>query len=229
MSKSKIEQQGLLQPESFDLDDLESSPEPIQNGHARQPSHDWSRPRKKWNFSSPSRLPRWVLLGLAVVAALLIVGVAANKGKGFRLRRPGYMSKPPTAAPDAGTSDGTGQGSSHGNGTTGQTKHWEKPEGFRIIGLIFFGRPSVVAILDCYLKRNLVTNGGWLDEVRFVVNTDKEEDIAYLDGLVAGEELYTKIVIPELGYNEVWEKGVDNDNLIIKIDDDIVSFNLRIG
>ena len=216
MSKSHIEQQGLLQPESFDLDDLESSEPPTQNGHVRHPSEDWSRRRKTWTSSAPPWLrPRYILLGLAAVAALLIVGVVANKGRGFKIPRPTFR-KPPTAeVPEAG-------GNSGAEKLGGEVKQWQKPEEFKIIGLVFFGRPSVVAILDCYLKKNLVTNGGWLDKVRFVVNTDREEDIAYLDVLVDGEELYEKIVIPELGYNEVWKNGVDEENMYIKIDDDIV-------
>lgn len=218
MSKATIEQQGLLQPESFDLDDLEAS-EPVQNGHARHPTEDWSRPRKTWTSPGPSCLrPRYVLLGLASVAALLIVGVALNKGKGFKIPKPTWRPPPPKA-PELGGGSNTSHGPS---GIGAKVKQWEKPEGFKIIGLIFFGRPSVVAILDCYLKKNLVTNGGWLDEVRFMVNTKNEDDIAYLDELVETEALYTKIVISELGYKQAWGKGVDRENLYIKIDDDIV-------
>ncbi|KAL6721411.1 hypothetical protein ACLMJK_000514 [Lecanora helva] len=216
MSKSNIEQQGLLQPESFDLDDLESSGH-VPNGHPQHPSEDWSRPRKTWSSSPRWLRPRWILIGVATVAALLVVGVALNKGKGFKIPKPSFSpSKPET--PQVG-------GGSSKKESEGKVKHWEKPKDFKIIGLIFFGRPSVVAILDCYLKRNLVTNGGWLDEVRFVVNTKKEDDIAYLDELVTGESLYKKIVIENMGYNEVWEHGVDHENMFIKIDDDIVFFN----
>ena len=215
MSKPNIEQQGLLQPESFDLDDIESS-EGIPNGHARHPSDDWSRPRKTWSRSPRWLRPRWILIGLATVAALLIVGVALNKGKGFKIPKPFHPSKP--EEPELGSGGSK-------DASKGKVKQWKKPEGFKIIGLIFFGRPPVVAILDCYLKKNLITNGGWLDEVRFVVNTQKEEDIAYLDELVAGEELYKKIVIENMGYNEVWEHGVDSENMFIKIDDDIVRSN----
>ena len=137
-----------------------------------------------------------------------------NKGKGFKIPKPSFRPSKPEE-PQLGSG-----GSKDAN--KGEVKHWKKPEGFKIIGLIFFGRPPVVAILDCYLKKNLIANGGWLDEVRFVVNTQKEEDIAYLDELVAGEELYKKIVIENMGYNEVWEHGVDSENMFIKIDDDIV-------
>ena len=80
-----------------------------------------------------------------------------------------------------------------------------------------------MAILDCYLKKNLASNGGYLDEVHWVVNTDNQEDIAYLDKLVNTSEKYKKIDLPSLGYNSVWEHAVESGPMYIKIDDDIVS------
>ena len=154
------------------------------------------------------------------MAALLIVGVALNKGRGFRIPKPTFRPPPPPELGDGGEKSGDTDGA--------DVTQWEKPEGFQIIGLIFFGRPPVVAILDCYLKKNLVTNGGWLDKVKFVVNTEREDDIAYLDVLVDGEELYEKVTIGEKGYNKGWEYGVDSENLYIKIDDDIVGSTLQI-
>ena len=103
----------------------------------------------------------------------------------------------------------------------------EKPTDFKIIGLIFFGRPPVVEILDCYLKRNLVSNGGFLDEVHWVVNTDKAEAIQYLDDLLETSDAYKKIDIPEHTYNSVWEHAVERDHMYIKIDDDMVSLSTR--
>lgn len=105
---------------------------------------------------------------------------------------------------------------------TSSVSPWEKPKGFKIIGLIFFGRPPVVEILDCYLKRNLISNGGFLDEVLWVANTKKEEDLRYMDELVAGESLYRSLTLPELGYASVWEHAVDDKNMFVKIDDDMV-------
>ena len=199
MSKSK--QQGLLQPESFDLDDLDSSEPPHQNGHARYPGEEHSRLRR--TLISSWLRPRYVLIALATVAALLLIGVGINRGRTFRPAiAPPYL--PPSRAPD------------------GPVKAWTKPSEFKIIGLIFFGRPSVVAILDCYLKRNLVSNGGWLDEVHFVVNTKNEDDINYLKELIKTNDLYKKITIPSLGYNEVWGNAVERNVMYIKIDDDIV-------
>ena len=101
----------------------------------------------------------------------------------------------------------------------------EKPTDFKIIGLIFFGRPPVVEILDCYLKKNLASNGGFLDEVHWVVNTDKAEAIQYLDDLLQTSDAYKKIDIPEHTYNSVWEHAVERDHMYIKIDDDMVSWS----
>jgi hypothetical protein len=57
----------------------------------------------------------------------------------------------------------------------------ERPKDTRIIGLIFFGRRDRASILDCYLKNNLVSSGGWLDEVVWGVNTNDTGDLAYPD------------------------------------------------
>lgn len=103
-----------------------------------------------------------------------------------------------------------------------KAQKFEKPSGFKIIALIFYGRPSVVAVLDCYLKRNLVSNGGFLDEVHWAINTENQEDLAYLDELVKTTDSYKKIDIPGFGYNSIWEHAVEPEHLYIKIDDDIV-------
>lgn len=80
-----------------------------------------------------------------------------------------------------------------------------------------------MSVLDCYLKRNLVVNGGFLDEVHWMANTDKELDLIYLDNLVSSTESYKKFSIAELGYTDIWAHAKANDTLYIKIDDDIVS------
>lgn len=219
MPKSSIEQQGLFEPESFDLDDLESAdPLSSQNGypHANGHAQRVSSGGRKTLTSAPGWLrQRWIVVAIVIVAALLVVGVALNRGNGFKIPKihgapappPPEDGAPPNRPPDEHKA----------------VKQWKKPEGFKIIGLIFFGRPSVVAILDCYLKKNLVTAGGWLDEVHFVVNTEKEDDINYLDELVKTSPLYKKIIIPSLGYNAVWRNAVEREHMYIKIDDDIVS------
>ena len=86
------------------------------------------------------------------------------------------------------------------------------------------GRPMFVDILDCYLKRNLVSNGGYLDEVLFMENTDNQEDLAWLDELMANEPLYKKLKVGGGGaFDNIWAHATANDTVYIKIDDDIVS------
>jgi hypothetical protein len=98
-----------------------------------------------------------------------------------------------------------------------------------VIGLIFYGRREFVEVLDCYLKRNLVENGGMLDEVIFAVHTDKTDDLEYLDQLVATSASYTKYKT-EKDYEWLvgsWEK-VERGNLYIKIDDDVVGYPISV-
>jgi hypothetical protein len=91
--------------------------------------------------------------------------------------------------------------------------------------LVFFGRAPTVAILDCYLKKNLVSNGGFLDEVHWAVNTENQDDIHYLEGLLRTSPLYKKKIFPLNGYVSVWENAVEADHMYIKLDDDIVYLN----
>lgn len=103
---------------------------------------------------------------------------------------------------------------------------WTKPENLTIIALIFYGRPETVSILDCYMKQNLASNGGFLDEVHWAVNTENPDSLQYLDELVKTSTGYKKIVLPSLGFESIWEHAVERGNLYIKIDDDIVRQNL---
>ena len=99
---------------------------------------------------------------------------------------------------------------------------FEKPKDFKIIGLVFFGRPVTVAILDCYLRRNLARHGGFLDEIHWVANTKSEKDLEWLDGLIESEDSYRKIVPRAKGYDNIWRDAVKQGVMYIKIDDDLV-------
>jgi hypothetical protein len=101
---------------------------------------------------------------------------------------------------------------------------WQKPDGLKVIAIVFYGRRRYVEILNCYLQRNLVSRGGLLDEVIFVPNTIDKEDLAYLDHLVETNNYYSKHIesgtlYPGLvgGY-----EAAQNGSICIKIDDDIV-------
>ena len=79
-------------------------------------------------------------------------------------------------------------------------------------------------VLDCYLKQNLVKNGGYLDEVRFMLNTKVERDIEWLDELVKTEELYSIVSAGEGNnhFDNLWASATENNTMYIKIDDDVV-------
>jgi hypothetical protein len=80
-------------------------------------------------------------------------------------------------------------------------------------------------MLDCYLKRNLAVNGGFLDEVHWVANSKNEYDLKYLDVLVNSSSSYKKFTARnkkgEMDYGAVWDIVNENNTLYIKIDDDM--------
>ncbi|KAM5342788.1 hypothetical protein ACJ41O_013754 [Fusarium nematophilum] len=106
---------------------------------------------------------------------------------------------------------------------------WRRPaEISKVMGLVFFGRRQSVSILDCYLKRNLVKNGGMLDGVIFVERTQDPKDLELLANLLESEEAYEKWQIEmsdednfTSGFGNSYDKVEDNV-LYVKIDDDIV-------
>ena len=99
-----------------------------------------------------------------------------------------------------------------------------KPEGVKIIGFIFYGRPMMINVLDCYLRKNLAVNGGYLDEVHFVANTPVQEDLDYLDALVEEVPEYVRVNRTGL-WKKLWDYTAqfDPETIFVKIDDDIVS------
>jgi hypothetical protein len=103
---------------------------------------------------------------------------------------------------------------------------WQRPAGLnKIVGLVFYGRPATVSILDCYLKRNLVKNGGMLDEVVWIVRTNNTEHLAWLEVLLQTEEAYTKWNVTYTknnDYRTAYDR-IENGTMYVKMDDDIVS------
>ncbi|KAI0887120.1 uncharacterized protein GGS22DRAFT_104696 [Annulohypoxylon maeteangense] len=103
---------------------------------------------------------------------------------------------------------------------------WKKPRGLKVVAVVFYGRKRNVDILDCYLQQNLVSNGGYLDDVWFMVHTQQAEDIAWLNEFVKKDPLYKFKSLGSCGEEEtygcIWENMVESDTLYIKIDDDIL-------
>jgi hypothetical protein len=98
----------------------------------------------------------------------------------------------------------------------------ERPKNTNIVGLIFFGRRDRASILDCYLKNNLVSSGGWLDEVIWGVNTNNTDDLAYLEELLLTTPAYRKVELKEKSYFGLWNESVDAGIIYVKLDDDVV-------
>lgn len=107
---------------------------------------------------------------------------------------------------------------------------WKKPEGIKVIGMVFYGRKRYVDILDCYLQQNLVSNGGYFDEVWFMAHTKEEDDVAWVEDLVSQTPEY-KIVgkgdCEGKKYSCMWNYAVEDNTIYVKIDDDIVSEQLH--
>ncbi|KAH6881112.1 hypothetical protein B0T10DRAFT_411293 [Thelonectria olida] len=102
-----------------------------------------------------------------------------------------------------------------------------KPKDIIVHGLVFYGRRDRVSCMRCYLERNMVDNGGWLDEVLWVVNTNDEDDLRYLDEIIASNPMrYKKLIIPGdklwvYTYSKAWQH-LERGKYYVKIDDDIV-------
>ena len=72
-------------------------------------------------------------------------------------------------------------------------------------------------------QRNLRSNGGLLDKVRFVMKTDIPEDIEYIETLVSQNEVYDIAVTDSVdkGFSQLWT-SVEKGKYYVKIDDDVV-------
>lgn len=101
---------------------------------------------------------------------------------------------------------------------------YERPHDVPIYGLVFYGRAINLQILDCYLRRNLAVNGGWLDEVHFVQNTRVPSDLSWLHDLVQRVPQYKILTHPykDQDFNQIWRHVVQAGVIHVKIDDDMV-------
>lgn len=183
--------------------------------------------------------PRYYLtsIGVLVVLSVLLFLRQHKEALAVRLHsmqvdslipsKPSSKSLPPLGDAHPGTISGFSNHSSNFAPVKAKLpQKWTKPENLTIIALIFYGRPETVSILDCYMKQNLASNGGFLDEVHWAVNTENPDSLQYLDELVKTSTGYKKIILPSLGFDSIWEHAVERGNLYIKIDDDIVRQNL---
>lgn len=74
-------------------------------------------------------------------------------------------------------------------------------------------------------------NGGWLDEVLWVANTDNKDDLRYLDDIIkSNPAVHRKLEIPGeklwvYSYYKIWQR-LERGKYYVKIDDDIVSLGI---
>jgi len=97
-------------------------------------------------------------------------------------------------------------------------------QNIRAGAIVFYGRQRYVQILNCYLERNLIDNGGVLQEIIFVAKTNNKADLAYLDSLIASHpKRYSRKNVTNLGWSfDAHYKGLNPEQYYFKIDDDIV-------
>lgn len=190
-----------------------SNVEMQQTGRRTRHHHGWFSKAAAF----PLVRPRYYLATIGVLVVLSILLLLRQH------KEPSPTLVPPIATAHPGTIPESSNHSSNFSPMKAKPpQKWTKPENLTIIALIFYGRPETVAILDCYMKQNLASNGGFLDEVHWAVNTENPESLQYLDELVKTSAGYKKIVLPSLGFESIWEHAVERGNLYIKIDDDIV-------
>jgi hypothetical protein len=102
-----------------------------------------------------------------------------------------------------------------------------KPLGMHLVAVVFYGRRDRASILECYLRKNLVSNGGWVDQVVWVVNTEVKEDRSYANEIAKAATEYK--VLPIIGepgapnYDQIWSQAfADEEAVYVKIDDDVI-------
>ena len=173
----------------------------------------WPAPAAVWESQYAHKLrgfnKRWITFLVSVFIALLVL-VSYRPREITRTLSSTTSSSAPGAWPSAVLV----------NGTT-----FLKPRDFKLIGILFFGRRASVSILECYLRANLVSHGGFLDEMHFVVNTDKKDDIAWLDQMVAQDKDYKRVDLeggPYPKYNPIYDQVFERNHMYIKMDDDMV-------
>lgn len=185
----------------------------VEGSHSSTP---WSTPsvalqtaREAYSHTIPRFRMRWV--------AALIVSTAAIVLSLTYLRANTEVAASASSIPSASSVPSAVLV----DGTT-----FQKPEGFKIIGLLFFGRRATMSILECYLRNNLVAYGGFLDEIHFITNTGDEDDLAWLAQMVDEVDDYIRVDLEQAGYvrdfNRIYAESLKRDNMYVKLDDDLV-------
>lgn len=95
----------------------------------------------------------------------------------------------------------------------------DRPKDKKVVALLFAGRKHYVQILECYMRRNLVKNGGWLDSVVWIIHTQVQNDIDFLEKVINEVPEYSQHIVQT--YDKAY-LNLDPDTTYVKIDDDVV-------
>ncbi|DBA90473.1 TPA: hypothetical protein ACH3X1_003737 [Trebouxia sp. C0004] len=100
---------------------------------------------------------------------------------------------------------------------------WLKASKVRVSAVAFYGRRRYVRILDKYIKQNLISAGGLLEEVLWIVRTDDPDDLNWLEQTLLPSEpkCYKRMQSSGKGFANHYRQ-LASDTYYIKLDDDIV-------
>ncbi|OAA45642.1 hypothetical protein NOR_03431 [Metarhizium rileyi] len=158
-----------------------------------------------------SLLKRW-LVGAGVVVVLVLL---------FRERLPGVTT---SLRGSHGHKQIDDDGFLSERQMLSAVRQWKTREQIgKIVGLVFYQKRQQASILDCYLKRNLAKNGGVLDEVIWLQQTEDVTDLDFLDTLVRSEAHYSRSPdAKSKTHKTTVYDGIQDDLLYIRIDSGIV-------
>ncbi|CRG82739.1 hypothetical protein PISL3812_00084 [Talaromyces islandicus] len=191
-----------------------------------------SKPARRWT-DFPRRLTqnsRWIYVAFFAVPGLLLLFLS------YAYLQPATVAPTSVASPDQTQSTAAPSSSPelssitlHQEGEAGashldhSTTPLVRPDGLRIVGVVFYGRRDRSSLLECHLRKNLASNGGWLDEVIWAANTQDQDDLAYGEEIAKTADEYTYMPINTGGFSGIYFKAFkEPDTIYVKMDDDIV-------
>ncbi|KAJ3290720.1 hypothetical protein HDU79_002982 [Rhizoclosmatium sp. JEL0117] len=91
---------------------------------------------------------------------------------------------------------------------------------------VFYGRRQNTAVLERYLRRNSIANGGLVTKVLFVLNLNKikdNDDVDWINALAAKyPDFYEVTHTPPGDFNQNYAHITAKEDMYIKVDDDVV-------
>ncbi|KAL4877270.1 hypothetical protein BJY04DRAFT_129843 [Aspergillus karnatakaensis] len=96
---------------------------------------------------------------------------------------------------------------------------FKKPKGIEIVALVPFHHPRRTEILDCYLQKNLAANGGFLDRIVWIPQSNDTGSLEWLASSARQTSTYTISGTTDSPFNIIAES---QDALLVWIDGDVV-------